>query len=159
VRPADSRAGDCVPSMGVEVWCSTGCCHCCTIRMRRCSDTLIKRRPSKPEAAISDEIMTYQHEFVGRGPDRIRTRTVEGLVIMRSFGVLTPAERLPATRFEGCRLIKSMRQQILEVGRSVLEIIAQKHTGAEVISVHSDISTKSGEWLDDFVLKRSIEEE
>jgi uncharacterized protein YbcI len=52
-----------------------------------------------------------------------------------------------------------MRQQVLEAGRSVLESIVQEHTGAEVISVHSDISTKSGEWLDVFVLDRSVEEE
>ena len=44
-------------------------------------------------------------------------------------------------------------------GRSVLESVVQKHTGAETVSVHSDISTKSGEWLDVFVLDRSIEEE
>ena len=120
---------------------------------------LMKRRQSKPEAAISDEMMAYQHEFVGRGPDGIRTRIVEDLVIVRSFGVLTPAERQLATSFEGRRLIKAMRQQVLEAGRSVLERIVQKHTGAEVISVHSDISTKSGEWLDVFVLDRSAEEE
>ena len=53
----------------------------------------MKRRQRKPEAAISDEMMALQHEFVGRGPDRIRTRIVEDLVIVRSFGVLTPAER------------------------------------------------------------------
>jgi uncharacterized protein YbcI len=52
-----------------------------------------------------------------------------------------------------------MRQQVLEAGRSVLERIVQKHSGAEVISVHSDISTKSGEWLDVFVLESSVEEE
>jgi uncharacterized protein YbcI len=154
-----SRAGDCVPSIGVEVWCSTGCRRCCTTRERRCSDALMKRRQSKPEAAISDEMRAYQHEFVGRGPDRIRTRMVEDLVIVRSFGVLTPAERQLATSFEGRRLIKAMRQQVLEAGRSVLERIVHKHTGAEVISVHSDISTKIGEWLDVFVLDRSIEEE
>jgi hypothetical protein len=28
-QPAD-RAGDCVPSMGVEVRCGTGLCRCCT---------------------------------------------------------------------------------------------------------------------------------
>jgi hypothetical protein len=53
----------------------------------------MRRRQSKPEAAISDEMMSFQHEFVGRGPDRIKTRIVEDLVIVRSFGVLTPAER------------------------------------------------------------------
>jgi len=116
------------------------------------------RRQSKAEAAISDEMMAFQHEFVGRGPDRIRTRIVEDLVIVRSFGVLTPAERQLATRFEGRRLIKAMRQQVLEAGRSDLEVIVQKHTGAEVISVHSDISTKSGEWLDVFVLDHSVVE-
>src|SRR5215203_3583966 len=112
----------------------------------------MKRRQSKPEAAISDEMMAYQHEFVGRGPDRIRTRLVEDLVIVRSFGVLTPAEKQLAKSFEGRRLIKAMRQPVLEA-------IVQKHTGSEVISVHSDISTKSGEWLDVFVLDHIVEEE
>ena len=122
-------------------------------------DTRTPRRQSKAEAAISDEMMAHQHEFVGRGPDRIRTRIVEDLVIVRSFGVLTPAEKQLATNFEGRRLIKAMRQQVLEAGRPVLERIVQKHTGAEVISLHSDISTKSGEWLDVFVLDHSLEEE
>ena len=119
----------------------------------------MRRRQSKPEAAISDEMMAFQHEFVGRGPDRIKTRIVEDLVIVRSFGVLTPAERQLATSFEGRRIIKAMRQQVLEAGRSVLERIVQKHSGAEVISVHSDISTKIGECLDVFVLESSVEEE
>ena len=131
---------------------------CCTPQARRCGDTLVKRRQSKMEAAISDEMMAFQHEFVGRGPDRIRTYAIEDLVIVRSFGVLTPAERQLAKSFEGRRLIKAMRQHVLEAGRSVLEGIVQKHTGATVVSVHSDISTKSGEWVDVFVLDRDVEE-
>ena len=117
------------------------------------------RRQSKTEAAISDEMMAFQHEFVGRGPDRIRTRIVEDLVVVRSFGVLTPAEKQLASNFEGRRLIKAMRQQVLEAGRSVLEAIVQEHTGAEVISVHSDISTKTSSHSPLFVLDRSVEEE
>ena len=138
--------------------CGTGLRRCRTPRMRRCGDTLMKRRQSKVEAAISDEMMAFQHEFVGRGPNRIRTLIVEDLVIVRSFGVLTPAERQLAKTFEGSRLIKAMRQQVLEAGRSVLESVVQKHTGAETVSVHSDISTKSGEWLDVFVLDRNVGE-
>lgn len=116
------------------------------------------RRQSKTEAAISDDVMAFQHEFVGRGPERIRTWMVDDLVIVRSFGVLTPAEKQLAKSHEGRGLIKAMRQQVLEAGRSVLEGIVRKHTGAEVVSVHSDISTRSGEWLDVFVLDRSLEE-
>lgn len=33
-------------------------------------------RQSRVEAAISDGVMAFQHEFVGRGPERIRTRIV-----------------------------------------------------------------------------------
>ena len=117
------------------------------------------RRQSKAEAAISDKMMAFQHEFVGRGPERIKTRIVEDLVIVRSFGVLTPAERQLANTYEGRWLIKAMRQQVLEAGRSDLEAIVKKHTGVEVVSVHSDISTKSGEWMDVFVLERMVEEE
>lgn len=117
------------------------------------------RRQSKVESAISDAIVVFQHEFVGRGPDRARTYAVEDLVIVRSFGVLTPAEKQLAKSFEGRRLIKATRQQVLEAGRSVLEEIVERHTGAKVVSIHSDISTKSGEWLDVFVLDKSLEEE
>jgi uncharacterized protein YbcI len=119
----------------------------------------MRRRQSKPEAAISDEMMAFQHEFVGRGPERIRTRVVDDLVIVRSFGVLTAAEKRLAESHEGRRLIKAMRQQVLEAGRPNLEAIVRKHTGAEIVSVHSDISTKSGEWMDVFVLDRALEGE
>jgi uncharacterized protein YbcI len=119
----------------------------------------MRRRQSKAEAAISDEVMAFQHEFVGRGPERIRTLMVDDLVIVRSFGVLTPAEKQLANTHEGRGLIKVVRQQVLEAGRPVLESIVKKHTGAEVVSVHSDISTKSGEWMDVFVLDHGLEEE
>jgi len=122
-------------------------------------DAATHRRQNKTETAISDEMMAFKHEFVGRGPERIRTRMVEDLVIVRSFGVFTPAERQLADSFEGRGLIKAMRQQVLEAGRSVLEGIVNKHTGAEVVSVHSDISTKSGEWMDVFVLDRALKGE
>jgi uncharacterized protein YbcI len=78
---------------------------------------LMSRRQSKIEAAISDEMMAFQHEFVGRDPDRIRTHIVEDLVIVRSFGVYTPAEKQLGKSFEGRRLIKAMRQQVLEAVR------------------------------------------
>jgi uncharacterized protein YbcI len=122
-------------------------------------NTTTPRRRSKAEAAISDEMMAFQHEFVGRGPERIRTRMADYLVIVRSFGVFTSAERQPTNSHEGRRLIKAMRQQVLEAGHPVLEAIIQKHSGGEVVSVHSDISTKSGEWLDGFVLDRALEAE
>lgn len=115
-------------------------------------------RQSKTEAAISDGMMAFQREFVGRGPERIRTYVVEDLVIVRSFGVFTPAERRISESPEGRRLIKATRQQVLEAGRRSLEEVVERHAGAKVVSVHSDISTKSGEWVDVFILDRPLGE-
>ena len=114
------------------------------------------RRQSKAEAAISDEVMAFQHEFIGRGPERIRTRIVDDLVIVRSFARAYTSREATHQQPRGRRLIKAMRQQVLEAGRPNLEAIVQKHTGAEVVSVHSDISTKSGEWMDVFVLGTAL---
>ena len=80
----------------------------------------------------------------------------DAVVVVRSFRVLTPAEKQLAKSFEGRRLIKAVRQQVLEAGRSNLEETVERHTGAEVVSIHSDISTKSGEWMDVFVLDRAL---
>ncbi len=115
------------------------------------------RRQSKTEVAISDEMMAFQHDFLGRGPNRIRTYTIDDLVIVRSYGVLTPAEKQLANSPEGRKTIKAMRQQVLEAGRSMVEEVVARHTGAEVVSVHSDISTRRDEWMDVFVLDRALE--
>ena len=37
-------------------------------------------------------------------------------MIVRSFGVLTPAEKQLARSYEGRRIIKAMRQHVLEAG-------------------------------------------
>lgn len=114
------------------------------------------RRQTRLEAAISDEMMAFQREFVGRGPQRIRTYVVDDLVIVRSFGVLTPAEKGIAQDPEGRGTIKAMRQQVLGAGRSALEETIRKHAGAELLSIHSDISTRRDEWMDVFVLDHPV---
>jgi uncharacterized protein YbcI len=77
-------------------------------------------------------------------------RIFEELVIVRSFGVFTPAEKQLTKNYGSCRLVKGMRQDALQAGRTSPEEIVQRHTeaeGVEVVSIYSDISTKSREWL------------
>ena len=73
------RAGDCIPSEGLEVRCGTGSLVVVAPQKKRCAEqmnALTPRRQSRVESTISDEMMAFQHEFVGRGPERIRTRIV-----------------------------------------------------------------------------------
>jgi uncharacterized protein YbcI len=65
-------------------------------------------------------------------------------------GVLTAAEQhlalsLPAEK--GRDLIKQVRTHLIETARPVLEAMIQKATGVNVLSLHHDISTVTGEKL------------
>ena len=63
-------------------------------------------------------------------------------------GVLTSAEQqlvktLPAEKGRG--LLKQVRTQLMETARPALEAMVRDITGVEVVSLHHDISTATGE--------------
>jgi uncharacterized protein YbcI len=70
---------------------------------------------------------------------------MEDMIFIRLKGVLTPAEEQLAKTAEGADLIKKTRVQLLEWARVLLEKIIMDILGAQVKSMHSDISTKTGE--------------
>jgi len=78
------------------------------------------------------------------------------MVLVRLKGVLTPAEsRL--VKVEGVELLKQVRTKLLETGRDLLEKSLRDLTGCDVISLHSDLSTRTGERMIIFVLSENLE--
>lgn len=61
------------------------------------------------EAEISQAILKFEKEHIGRGPEEIRTFVVSDMIVVRERGVLTPAEIHLATTPEGKELIKQFR--------------------------------------------------
>lgn len=109
------------------------------------------------EAEISDAMVKHQREQTGRGPAQARTYIVEDMVIVRLQEALTMAERQLLGNPHGQSLIKQFHQQMHEVARADLERIVEQATGTKVISVHSDVSTKSGEQVSIYVLDQNLE--
>lgn len=100
------------------------------------------------EAEISDSIVRFELDYMGRGPEEARTYILEDLVIVRLRGVLTPAERRLAGADGTPRdrsLVKEMRRELIEKARPLLETIIEDVTGQAVRSLHTDISTRIGE--------------
>ncbi len=100
------------------------------------------------EAEISDAIVRFEREYMGRGPEEARTYLLDDLVIVRLRGVLTPAERQLAKSEDaahGRSLIKQVRMELVEKGRPLLEALVHDITGQTVQSLHTDISTVTGE--------------
>jgi uncharacterized protein YbcI len=109
------------------------------------------------EAEISDAMVKLQREQTGRGPNQAHTYIIEDMVIVRMQEVLTPAERQLTGNPHGQSLVKQFHQQMHEIARRALEQIIECHTGCKVLSIHNDVSTKSGEQVGIFVLDRNLE--
>jgi len=107
------------------------------------------------ESEISEAIIRFEKDYMGRGPMEARTYILDDMILVRLKGVLTPAERKLASDdagFEGRELIKQVRLKLLERGRTLLESLIQGITGATVVSLHTDISTRTGERVIVFTL-------
>jgi uncharacterized protein YbcI len=107
------------------------------------------------EAAIGEGIRRFEQEYMGRGPKDIHTHLLGDLLVVRLQGVLTAAEQqlvkaLPAEK--GRDLLKQVRTHLVETARPLMEAMVEQVTGVSVLSLHHDISTKTGEELVLFTL-------
>ena len=107
------------------------------------------------EAAVCQGMSRFQQDFMGRGPKDIHAHLIGDLVLVRLRGVLTNAEQhlvqsLPSEK--GRDLLKQVRTQLIEQARPILVTMIQEATGANVVSLHQDISTASGEEVVIFTL-------
>jgi len=110
------------------------------------------------EAEISDALVRFEKEYMGRGPAETRTYIIEDMVIVRLKGVLTRAEEQLTKSDEGLALVKQVRVKLLEEARPLLEAIIGDLTGSAIVSMHTDISTATGERIIIFTLDRNFEE-
>ena len=110
------------------------------------------------EAEISKAIVEFEKEYMGRGPDETRTYFLDDMVVVRLQRVLTLAEKQLAKTDENTKgrvLVKQVRTELLEKARPLLEKTILDITGREVISLHTDISTVTGERIIVFTLGES----
>ncbi len=110
------------------------------------------------EAEIGNALIQFEKDFMGRGPKETRAYIVEDMVLVRLKGVLTPAEQQLAKNAAGTDLIKQIRSNLLEQARGLLTETIEKITGCTVISLYTDISTKTGERVILFTLNENLTE-
>jgi uncharacterized protein YbcI len=111
------------------------------------------------EAGISEAIIKFEKEYMGRGPDETKTYIMDDIIVVRLKRVLTPAEQQLAgmsNETTGRVLIKQVRTELLEKARPLLEQIIIDLTGKKVKSLHTDISTITGERVIIFTLDSPV---
>ena len=116
------------------------------------------RTVGQVEAEIGNALIQFEKDFMGRGPKETRAYVVEDMVLVRLKGVLTPVEQQLAKNDAGTDLIKQIRSNLLEQARELLSGTIEKITGLKVISLYTDISTKTGERVILFTLNENLAE-
>jgi uncharacterized protein YbcI len=115
----------------------------------------VLRTRGEIEAGACEGMSRFQQEYMGRGPRDIRAHLLGELLVVRLQGVLTVAEQqlvmaLPPEK--GRDLLKQVRTHLIEAARPVLEAMVLEVTGVPAISLHHDISTRTGEEVVIFTL-------
>jgi len=112
------------------------------------------------EAQISEAIIQFEKDYMGRGPTESRTYLVDNMVIIKLQGVLTPAETQLITSDvsdSGRELVKKMRHALLQKARPLLEALIKDLLGTSIRCLHSDLSTLTGERVIIFSLEKTPE--
>jgi len=76
-----------------------------------CSWHLIVKTKGEIEAEISEKMVQFKLDYMGRGPKDMRTHIMDDMVLVRLKGVLTQAERQLTKSPDGVELIKMDRRK------------------------------------------------
>ncbi len=111
------------------------------------------------EAKISEAVSRFEIEFMGRGPKQIRTLIVQDLIIIRLKGFLSQSEQLLAENSQGVELLKKVRTTLFETSKSYLEAFIRDVVDIDIISIHSDVSTRTAEKIIVITLRENLEDQ
>lgn len=109
------------------------------------------------EAEFTKAMIQFEKEYLGRGPLDARTVFLDDMILVRLRGLMTPAEQKLAATTEGRELVKEMRRQLFESSQPLLADMVRDVVDCELISLHTDMSTKTGERIVVLVVDTDLE--
>lgn len=110
------------------------------------------------EAKISEIMSKFEIEFMGRGPKKIKTTILQDMIIIRLQGFLSQSEQILAENSQGVELLKKVRSALFESATNYLIDLIQAAIPCQITSIHSDVSTKTGEKVIVMITSDNIEE-
>ena len=118
----------------------------------------LKLTKGQMEAKISEAFSRFEIEFMGRGPRQIKTYILQDMIIVRMLGFLSPSEKKLAETPQGVEQIKKLRAMLFEGVLADIEAMVLPIIHMDIASIHSDISTKTGEKIVLITLGGNLEE-
>ncbi|MCM3569475.1 DUF2294 domain-containing protein [Neobacillus mesonae] len=110
------------------------------------------------ESEISKALTHWEKSYLGRGSVSVKSDILRDMIIVLLQGILTRAEYSLCQDKEGLLSVKEHRNSLVETGIEDLKQIILSITGLEVISFHTDISTRTGERMMVFKLSEDLQQ-
>ncbi|MFQ5867789.1 MAG: DUF2294 domain-containing protein [bacterium] len=141
-------------------FCRTKCAvyriHYKLKRERRIS--AVEKTKDQIELAIGKEVGRFLKKQIGEVTENVTTRINDNTILVRFVGALSHAERNLIQDLEGAKLIKELKEKLIEDIKPQLRNIIKELTNAKVNNIHSDINTETGERIILFSLDENLEE-
>jgi uncharacterized protein YbcI len=109
------------------------------------------------ESEISKALTQWEKDYLGRGSVSVKTDLLRNMIIVTLRGILTPAEYALCETQEGRISVKRTRADLVESGEKDLKEIIRSIIGEQVLSIHTDLSTRTGERIIVFKLENDVE--
>jgi len=109
------------------------------------------------EAAVSDAVVRFQREQLGRGPEQVRAHLVGDLIIVRCTGIFTQTEARLAVSEDGRKLIRSSRQELRSINHAEIEELIASITECAVVRSYGDVDVSAAELMEVYVLDIDME--
>lgn len=119
----------------------------------------IAKTKGQIEDRIAKQVTKYYVNSFGVGPKETRVYIVQDMIIIRLQGKLFPIETKLLENEKGVSLVKDIRKIVHEMTIKNLSDIIHESTQHTVISSHSDISTKTGEIVQIYIIDSNLEDE
>ena len=100
------------------------------------------------EAAVCEQLARFAQDYLGLRPRTTRAYLLASLLVVRMQGMLTVAEKqllLTSGTGNSRDMIKQMRVALVEAARPILVALVEEITSRQVLSLHHDLSTVTGE--------------
>ncbi|MBU0694545.1 MAG: DUF2294 domain-containing protein [Candidatus Omnitrophica bacterium] len=109
------------------------------------------------ESAVSEAMTKFLKEQLGEQAESAVVQVAGDAIIVRFKGVMPPAERFLVKNQEGMKLIKELKEKLIERAKPLLEVMIKNLIDAEVIDIHSSFDPATGERIEIFTLNKNLE--
>ena len=110
------------------------------------------------ESSISNAIIKFLQDQCGEQTEQITTELLKNTIEVRIKNNLYPAEKNLVRKNNGKKMIKKLKEKLIERARPLLEVMIKNLTDADVIDIHSSFNPDTAERIAVFILSKNIDD-